>query len=88
MSEKDPLAEHKRLKQVQGAAKKLTKHGPWNYAGASSAHLRRLQERQGELHQDLVYAQSVFCPECKALRDESGDNTSLCTQHLAEAFRV
>ncbi|MGI5830752.1 MAG: hypothetical protein ACOX8U_11395 [Bradymonadia bacterium] len=82
----DPFEAHNKLLDVERAAKKLEKNPSWRTKSASTKHLQNLRARDAKLSNDKLYADTHFCAECKAARDESGDSTSLCDQHLRKAM--
>ena len=90
MSKKDPstqreIASGVDMNDIKRKAQQLRQQRGWDPAKFASEDPReRLRQLNQEHANEAIYQQ--VCPACAAIREESGDDTALCQEHLAEAM--
>ena len=73
------------MNEVKRAAARLRQQRGWDpNTFATEDPKERLRQLNQEHANEAIYQK--VCPDCAALREESGDETALCQEHLAEAM--
>ena len=74
-------------KIVQDGLRALKNKPGWDVEAFASRNPQdNLRDFDQQLRGHQVYDQSGLCEHCAQLRSDSGDQTALCDQHLAEAM--
>ncbi len=85
---RDPTLPHHAHQARLAAAEALRRKAGWQprpgQGGASHLEHLRAQERRHQGQQ--AYAEAAFCQPCALARAESGDDSALCQNHLAQAL--
>lgn len=80
----DEKSNRQRRKDAREGARRLRNDPAWQALQRDpQERLRELDQRERDAR---VYADATGCEQCDALRAESGDETALCPDHLAEAM--
>lgn len=84
MSDDTNDSKRQRRKAAREGARKLRNDPSW--AAIAKDPMEKLRELDQELRGERVYGESDECAACVKAREEAGDDTALCAEHLAEAM--
>jgi hypothetical protein len=80
-------SQRQKKKIVQQGLRALKNKPGWDVSNFQAKDpMEELHRLDQQVRSKKTYDQSGVCPDCAALRDESGDDTALCDNHLAAAM--
>ncbi len=80
----DEISNKQRRKAAREAAHKLRRDPAWQ--ALKTSPMEKLEELDQKMRDARVYADAPRCEACATARENSGDDTALCEDHLAEAM--
>ena len=87
MRDDEVMSKRQRKKRVSEGVERLRAKPGWDprkrVKTTAEASLRRLDQ---EARSEKVFAEADACPECQEQRDQLGDPSALCADHLASAM--